>query len=107
MEVGMSTRATLSVEYRMHDDGSDRSVDRAEVLDCLSDKSPIEDSIRSHVLSIWVEMWPKMVVLVLYERAQIRTCQKQQPCSGRSSDKNLTKLRDRRRVESKSELDGC
>lgn len=36
IEVGISIRATLSVEYRMHDDGDDGLGDRSEVLDCLS-----------------------------------------------------------------------
>jgi hypothetical protein len=35
IEVGMSTRATLSVEYRIHDDGDDELCDRSTVLDCL------------------------------------------------------------------------
>jgi hypothetical protein len=36
IEVGMSIRATLSVEYRIHDDSDDGLCDRSTVLDCLS-----------------------------------------------------------------------
>ena len=45
MEVGISIRATLSVEYRIHDDGDDELGGRSEVLDCLSGTSSIDGSI--------------------------------------------------------------
>jgi hypothetical protein len=41
----LTIRATLSVEYRMHDDGDDGLDDRAQVLDCFSDGLPVEGNI--------------------------------------------------------------
>jgi hypothetical protein len=47
MEVGISTRVTLSVEYRIHDGGDDGLGDRSAVLDCLSGPSLVGDSIQT------------------------------------------------------------
>jgi hypothetical protein len=56
MEVGISIRATLSVEYRMHD-GSDGGLgDRLEVLDCLSGTSLDGESILTAFFQILSEM---------------------------------------------------
>jgi hypothetical protein len=70
MEVGISIRATLSVEYRMHDGSDDGLGDRSEVLDCLSGTSLGDDGIPtvfSHVLS---EMW-KSLDFKMHRRVQI------------------------------------
>jgi len=57
MEVGISIRVTLSVEYRMHDGGDDGFGDKPEVLDCLSDTLLVDGSILRPFSSISDELW--------------------------------------------------
>lgn len=99
----MSTRATLSVENRMHDDGSEGLGDKAEVLNRLSVTSLLKDSISARASEYWVRCGKKIAVLVMDERAQIVGGQKQQPCSGQSSDNKFDGLSNERcRVASKT-----
>jgi hypothetical protein len=52
IEVGMSTRATLSVEYRIHDDGDDELCDESTVLDRLSGTWLVNNCISARNLPI-------------------------------------------------------
>lgn len=56
MEVGISIRATLSVEYRMLDDGDNGRGDRSDVLDCLSGTSSIDGSIFTAIFCVPSEL---------------------------------------------------
>lgn len=57
----------------MHDEGSDGPGDRAEVLDCLSDKSPIEDD--APITFPGCELLQEEMLVLIIKEAQIVRCQ--------------------------------
>jgi len=55
----MSIRATLSVEYRMHEAGDNGLSDRAQVLDCFSDELSVEANIRTTFFLVFSGTWQR------------------------------------------------
>lgn len=62
IEVGISTRATLSVEYRIQDDSDDELCGRSTMLDCLSGTWLVDDCIFSGLSCVLSKMWKEMMV---------------------------------------------